>query len=77
MTWLLVALIVVVIYNAEKLPQLMTKLKDDVPHLVEAGKKASKELKEKAQAMQKEKSTSAKKETSKKTAMSSKEDNNE
>lgn len=48
-TIFIVALIVAVIYNAEKLPQMMNKLKDEVPHIVEAGKKASKELKEKAQ----------------------------
>ena len=50
-----VAIIVAVIYNAEKLPQMMNKLKDEMPHIVDASKKASKELKEKAQAIHKEK----------------------
>lgn len=62
MTWILVAVIVIVIYNAERLPQLMSRLKDEMPHIVEAGKKASKELKEKAQAVHQEKK-SAKKES--------------
>lgn len=52
MTWVLVAIIVIAIYNAEKLPQIMERLKGEVPHIVDAGKKASKELKEKAQAAQ-------------------------
>lgn len=52
MTWLLVAIIVIVIYNAEKLPQMVEKIKGEVPHIVDAGKKASKELKEKAQEAQ-------------------------
>ncbi|MCM1323650.1 MAG: hypothetical protein NC218_05770 [Acetobacter sp.] len=51
-TILLITIIVFVIYNAERMPQLMSKLKDEVPHIVDAGKKASKELKEKAQAAQ-------------------------
>lgn len=52
MTWILVAIIVIAVYNAEKLPQIMERLKGEVPHIVDAGKKASKELKEKAQAAQ-------------------------
>lgn len=52
MTWILVAIIVIAIYNAERLPQLMSRLKDEVPHIVDAGKKASQELKEKAHAAQ-------------------------
>ncbi len=44
MIWVLVAIIVIAIYNAERLPHLMNKIKDEVPHLVEAGKKASKEI---------------------------------
>lgn len=55
MIWVLVAIIVIAIYNAERLPHLMNKIKDEVPHLVEAGKKASKEIKEKAQAAHQEK----------------------
>ena len=41
MIWVLVAIIVIAIYNAERLPHLMNKIKDEVPHLVEAGKKAA------------------------------------
>ena len=52
MTWILVAIIVIAIYNAERLPELMSRLKNEVPHLVDAGKKASQELKEKAHAAQ-------------------------
>ena len=61
MIWVLVAIIVIAIYNAERLPHLMNKIKDEVPHLVEAGKKASKEIKEKAQAAHQEKSSGRKK----------------
>ena len=57
MIWVLVAIIVIAIYNAERLPHLMNKIKDEVPHLVEAGKKASKEIKEKAQAAHQENSS--------------------
>lgn len=49
MIWILVALVVIVIYNAERMPQIVSKLKAEAPHLVDAGKKASKELKEKVQ----------------------------
>lgn len=64
MTWILVAIIVIAIYNAERLPQLMSRLKDEVPHIVDAGKKASQELKEKAHAAQEK--VAAKKAQSKK-----------
>ena len=63
MIWVLVAIIVIAIYNAERLPHLMNKIKDEVPHLVEAGKKASKEIKEKAQAAHQEKSSGKKEKT--------------
>lgn len=52
MTWILVAIIVIAIYNAERLPQIMNRLKNEVPHIVDAGKKATQELKEKAHAAQ-------------------------
>ena len=52
MVWILVIIVVVAIYNAERLPQMMNKLKEEVPHIVEAGKIASKEIKEKAQKAQ-------------------------
>ncbi len=61
MIWILAALVVIVIYNAERMPQIMNKLKDEAPHLVDAGKKASKELKEKVQEKVQEK-VAAKKE---------------
>ncbi len=60
MIWILVAIIVVVIYNAERLPQMMDKLKDEAPHIVDAGKKASKELKEKVQEKVQEKAAAKK-----------------
>jgi Sec-independent protein translocase protein TatA len=50
MIWILVIIIVAIIYNAERLPDLMNKFKKEVPHIVETGKKLSKDLKEKAQA---------------------------
>lgn len=55
MIWVLVLIIVIIIYNAERLPDLMNKFKKEVPHIVESGKKFSKELKEKAQATAAEK----------------------
>lgn len=55
MIWVLVIIAVIAIYNAERLPELVNKIKDEVPHLVEAGKKASKDIKEKAQATAQEK----------------------
>lgn len=55
MIWVLVIIVVILIYNAEKLPHMMDKIKTEVPHIVEAGKKASKEIKEKAHAVHQEK----------------------
>ena len=48
MIWILVLIIVVVIYNAERLPQIVERIKGEAPHIVEEAKKMSKELKEKA-----------------------------
>lgn len=59
MIWVLVIIIVVVIYNAEKMPSLMNKIKSEVPHTVEVVKKASKDIKEKAQAAHTEKKNSS------------------
>ena len=54
MIWVLVIVAVIIIYNAERMPELMDKFKKEVPNLVDTGKKVSekvsKELKEKAQA---------------------------
>lgn len=61
MIWVLVIIIVVVIYNAERLPDLMNKFKKEVPHIVETGKKLSKDLKEKAQATAERKNNNAEK----------------
>ncbi len=55
MIWILVIIIVIAIYNAEKLPHIIEKMKEEVPHIVEVGKKASKEIKEKAQIAHQEK----------------------
>lgn len=52
MIWVLVIIVVTAIYYAERLPQIMNKVKDEVPHIVEVSKKASKEIKEKAKATQ-------------------------
>ena len=52
MVWLLVIVVIIAIYNAERLPEIISKLKSEVPHLVDAGKKVSKEIKEKAQSAQ-------------------------
>ncbi len=49
MSWLLMIVVVIVIYNAEKLPEFISKLKSEVPHLIDVSKKVSHELKEKAQ----------------------------
>jgi len=49
MIWILVLIVVIAIYNAERLPELMNRFKNEVPHLVETGKKLSKDIKEKAQ----------------------------
>lgn len=48
MVVILVLIILFVIYNAERLPQIMDKIRNEVPHIVDAGKRVSKELKEKA-----------------------------
>lgn len=65
MIWILVAIVVIAIYNAERLPDLVNKFKKEVPNIVETGKKVSKELKEKAQAAT-EKKNFEKKNSSKK-----------
>ena len=52
MIWVLVIIVVFAIYNAERMPHIMDKLRNEVPHIVDAGKKVSKELKEKAQDVQ-------------------------
>ena len=57
MIWFLVIIAVIVIYNAERMPELMDKFKKEVPNLVDTGKKVSKELKEKAQAATEKKNT--------------------
>ena len=64
-TWILVAIVVFVLYNAEKMPEIMDKVKKDVPNLVEAGKKVSKELTEKVQASSTERKTSKKQDSQK------------
>lgn len=56
MIWVLVIIAVFVIYNAERMPELMDKFKKEVPNLVDTGKKVSKELKEKAHAAAEKKS---------------------
>ena len=48
MIWFLAIIVVIAIYNAERLPGVVNKVKKEVPHLVEVGKKVSKEIKEKA-----------------------------
>lgn len=55
MIWILAIIIVVAIYNAERLPDLIKKFKSDVPHIIDASKKMSKELKEKAQVIHQDK----------------------
>lgn len=57
MIWVLVIIAVFVIYNAERMPELINKFKKEVPNLVDTGKKVSKELKEKAQAATEKKNT--------------------
>ena len=48
MEWILVIIVVFAIYNAEKLPDVIKRLKTEVPHIADAGKKAAQEIKEKA-----------------------------
>lgn len=62
MVWLLVIVVIIAIYNAERLPEIISKLKSEVPHLVDAGKKVSKEIKEKAQTVQAKAAQKSKKE---------------
>jgi Sec-independent protein translocase protein TatA len=57
MIWVLVIIAVFVIYNAERMPDLINKFKKEVPNLVDTGKKVSKELKEKAHAATEKKNT--------------------
>ena len=52
MVWFLVIVVVIAIYNAERLPDIMNKLKKEVPHIVDAGKKVSHEIKERAHNVQ-------------------------
>jgi Sec-independent protein translocase protein TatA len=52
MEWILVIIVVFAIYNAEKLPDIIKRLKAEVPHLADAGKKAAQEIKEKAKQAQ-------------------------
>lgn len=68
MIWILVIVVIIAIYNAERLPGIVNNLKNEVPHIIEAGKKVSHDIKEKAQNVQAKKS-------SKKTTK--KEENNE
>ncbi|MBQ2883710.1 MAG: hypothetical protein IJE43_08075 [Alphaproteobacteria bacterium] len=64
MEWILVIIAVYAIYNAEKLPDIIKRLKSEVPHIADAGKKAAQELKEKAKQVQEK--TSNKDKTTKK-----------
>ena len=57
MIWVLVIVAVIIIYNAERMPELISNFKKEVPDLVDTGKKVSKELKEKAQAAVEKKSS--------------------
>lgn len=52
MEWILVIIVVFAIYNAERLPDIIKRLKKEVPHIADAGKKAAQELKEKAKQAQ-------------------------
>ena len=61
MIWVLVIIAVIAIYNAERLPDLINKCKSNMPAMVEAGKKVSKEIKEKAQKTVAEKKNEKKK----------------
>ncbi|MBO5441737.1 MAG: hypothetical protein J6A09_04155 [Alphaproteobacteria bacterium] len=61
MIWVIAIIVVVAIYNAERLPDLIKKFKSDVPHIIDAGKKMSKDLKEKAQVIHQEKTAKNKK----------------
>ena len=63
MIWVLVAIIVIAIYNAERLPHGVNKYKDEEPRRGGAGEMASKEINEKAQAAHQEKSSGKKEKT--------------
>lgn len=52
MEWILIIILVIAIYNAEKLPSYIKQIKNEVPHIVDAGKKATKEIKDKAKQVQ-------------------------
>lgn len=62
MIWILAAIVVFAIYNAERLPDIMNKVKKDMPSIIESSKKATKELKEKAQTAVNEKKNKKKNE---------------
>lgn len=57
MIWVLVIIAVFIIYNAERMPELINKFKKEVPNIVDTSKKVSKELKEKAHATVEKKNT--------------------
>lgn len=63
MIWVIAIIVVVAIYNAERLPDLIKKFKSDVPHIIDAGKKMSKDLKEKAQVIHQDKVSKRQKST--------------
>ena len=65
MIWILAIIVVIAIYNAERLPDLVKKFKSDVPHIIDASKKMSKELKEKAQVIHHDKASKKQKEPKK------------
>ena len=44
MIWVLVIVAVIIIYNAERMPELMDKFKKEVPNLVDTGKKVSEKV---------------------------------
>lgn len=64
MGWILLAIVIFVLYNAEKMPDMIKNIKKEMPHLAEVGKKAAQELKDKAKSVQ-EKSANKKKTSSK------------
>lgn len=63
MGWVLLVIVVFVLYNAEKLPDMIKSIKKEVPHLADVSKKAAQDLKEKAKSVQ-EKAASKKKASS-------------
>lgn len=65
MIWVLVIIAVFIIYNAERMPELVNKFKKEVPNIVDTSKKMSKELKEKAQAVAEKKNAKSAKKTDK------------